>query len=86
MRVHSLFVLLIFPLLSGWGDGALDWPHSGPMPDQPAAVQTSPYVAIGEGTKSYRPVEPMPWGNVNRRVAPPQNKSPSDMPGMHDGH
>jgi hypothetical protein len=29
------------------------------------------YESITAGTKSYRPVEPMPWPDVNRRVAPP---------------
>jgi hypothetical protein len=29
------------------------------------------YESITAGTKSYRPVEPLPWPEVNRRVAPP---------------
>jgi hypothetical protein len=40
-------------------------------PDDPeAAVPPSQYGAVSSGTKSYRPVEPLPWGDVNRRVAP----------------
>lgn len=36
------------------------------------------YESVTAGTKSYRPVEPMPWGDVNRRVAPPvQGRAPA---------
>ncbi len=34
------------------------------------------YSPVISGTKSYRPVEPLPWGDINRRVMPPdQGKS-----------
>jgi hypothetical protein len=40
-------------------------------PDDPAApIHAYPYRSVTSGTKSYRPVEPLPWGGVNRRVAP----------------
>jgi hypothetical protein len=29
------------------------------------------------GTKAFRPVEPMPWGEVNRRVAPKPPQKPT---------
>lgn len=62
-------------LLALWGLGArgdsLAWPHAGPMPDDPVRIKPLRYAPIGEGNRSYRPVEPMPWGDVNRRVAPP---------------
>lgn len=35
-----------------------------------ASVPRAGYSPIGSGTKSYRPVEPLPWGDVNRRVMP----------------
>jgi hypothetical protein len=71
----------IFLLLGGWGDRYLDWPHAGPMPDQPVAVPLTHDNSIMSGTRSYRPVEPMPWGDVNRRVAPKeQGTSPADSP------
>jgi hypothetical protein len=46
-------------------------------PDDPGAPAPSAgYRPVTSGTKTYRPVEPLPWGNVNRRVAP-QPKQPS---------
>ncbi|KAB2914286.1 MAG: hypothetical protein F9K29_15005 [Hyphomicrobiaceae bacterium] len=40
-------------------------------PDQPgASVPEARYAPITGGTQSYRPVEPLPWGQVNRRVTP----------------
>jgi hypothetical protein len=39
--------------------------------DPQAPSPAAPYRSILSGTKSYRPVEPLPWGDVNRRVAPP---------------
>jgi hypothetical protein len=39
--------------------------------DPGAVVPPARYESITAGTKSYRPVEPLPWPDVNRRVAPP---------------
>jgi len=86
MRVRLLFLLAILPALSGWGDREPSWPYAGAMPDEPIAVPATRYVPLGAGVKSYRPVEPMPWGDVNQRVAPPQGGSPSKMPEKHEGH
>jgi hypothetical protein len=47
--------------------------------DPTAPVPASGYRSITSGTKSYRPVEPLPWGDVNRRVAPP-GALPTPMP------
>src|SRR5262245_428876 len=43
-------------------------------PDDPGAgVPADRYRPVFSGTKSYRPVEPLPWGDANRRVgAPPE--------------
>ncbi len=42
-------------------------------PDDPgASVKANRYSPVTSGTKSYRPVGPLPWGDVNRRVAPKQ--------------
>jgi len=30
------------------------------------------YSPVLSGTRSFRPVEPLPWGDVNRRVMPPE--------------
>jgi hypothetical protein len=49
-------------------------------PDDPKApVKSNRYSPVTSGTKSYRPVEPLPWGDVNRRVAPKQ--TPPDKQG-----
>jgi hypothetical protein len=40
-------------------------------PDDPGAPVPPPqYRPVISGTKSYRPVEPLPWGDINKRVAP----------------
>ena len=86
MRVRLLFLLVVLPLLSGWSDHEPGWPYAGALPDKPIAVPAAHYVPLGSGTKSYRPVEPMPWGEVNQRVAPREGKAPPDMPEKHEGH
>jgi hypothetical protein len=35
-----------------------------------SGVPPARYNSVISGTKSYRPVEPLPWGDVNRRVMP----------------
>jgi len=71
MRLRLWIIIAASPLLAGWGGPDLEWPHAGPVPDHPASGGPSNYRSITAGTKSYRPVEPLPWGDVNRRVAPP---------------
>jgi len=45
-------------------------------PDDPAApVPSARYQSVISDTKSYRPVEPLPWGDVNRRVAPKEGST-----------
>lgn len=102
MRSRSLAVLLrttilvaLSVLLTAWGKRTLEWPHSGPMPDEPVSTPPARYESIVTGTKSYGPVEPMPWGDINRRVAPPAAKEsgpsggpspPAPSPDTHKGH
>lgn len=92
-RTTILLALSVF--LTAWGNRALEWPNSGPMPDEPVSTPPARYESIVTGTKSYRPVEPMPWGDINRRVAPSAAKEsgPSDgpspsapSPDPHKGH
>jgi hypothetical protein len=46
-------------------------PAKAASPDDPqAAVPAERYLGVLKGTRSYRPVEPLPWGDVNRRVDP----------------
>ncbi len=85
MRVPRLALGLLL-LLGGWGDRDLEWPYAGPMPDQPVAIPYAHYGSVMSGTRSFRPVEPLPWGGVNRSVAPeaapPSRSQPmEDMPG-----
>ena len=70
LHLRLLIAIVLLPTLAGWSDRDPSWPHSGPMPDEAVHVPSAPYVPIGAGTNSYRPVEPMPWGAVNQRVAP----------------
>ena len=70
MHLRLLIAIVLLPALAGWSDRDPSWPYSGPMPDEAVHVPSVPYVPIGAGTNSYRPVEPMPWGAVNQRVAP----------------
>ncbi len=91
MRVPILALGLLL-LLGGWGDRDLDWPYAGPMPNQPVAVPYAHYGSVMSGTRSFRPVEPLPWGNVNRSVAPeeqstpPADSKPADGIHGHDHH
>ncbi len=75
MSVRLLISTMLLLLLAGWGERGLDWPHAGPMPDEAVAVPAWRYEPIGAGNRSYRPVEPMPWGDINKRVAPPVPES-----------
>ena len=76
MPLRVAFAIGLVLLLTGWRDREPPWPQSGPMPDEAVAVPASGYEPALAGTRSYRPVEPMPWGDVNRRVAPPPTKEP----------
>lgn len=50
-------------------------------PDDPGApVKANRYSPVTSGTKSYRPVEPLPWGDVNKRVAPKQTPKDKQVP------
>ena len=74
MRIRKIVVALVaLAALPGWGlrDREPEWPHAGPMPDTPVKVKPLRYDPITKGSQSYRPIAPMPWGDVNRRVAPP---------------
>ena len=51
----------------------------GASPDDPRArVKPNRYSSITSGTKSYRPVEPLPWGDVIRRVTPKKKDQPKE--------
>jgi hypothetical protein len=65
-------------LLAGFGETPPEWPVSGAMPDEAVSVPPLSYRSVSEGTRSYRPVAPLPWGDVNRRVAPPVAPEPTE--------
>lgn len=56
-------------------------------PDEPWAPSVN-YSSVTAGSKSYRPVQPLPWGDVNRRVAPvertPEGGSSQQTPQRQD--
>jgi hypothetical protein len=63
MPIRLLAVLQTLALMA--------FPAHSASPDAPAApVPSARYRSVISDTKSYRPVEPLPWGDVNRRVAP----------------
>jgi hypothetical protein len=65
MQVRLLFVISVIAL------ALTAVAARSATPDDPAArVRADRYRPVISGTKSYRPVEPLPWGDVNRRVAP----------------
>jgi hypothetical protein len=61
-------------------------------------VPPARYGPVLSGSQSFRPVEPLPWGDVNRRVMPPEAlksapeqgkadpKSKQEKRGPHDRH
>jgi hypothetical protein len=63
-----------------------------------AIVPPARYSPVLSGSHSYRPVEPLPWGDVNRRVMPPDAlrsvpeqrktdpKAKQEKRGPHDRH
>jgi hypothetical protein len=83
VRALLSIILAASPVLTGCG--SLPSPHAGPMPDDPARGGTSSYQSIVAGTKSYRPVEPLPWNDINRGVAPKGALPPKGEPGPKDG-
>ncbi|MFA5955982.1 hypothetical protein [Hyphomicrobium sp.] len=84
MIIRGFVAALLLPALAGWGDEP-PWPMKGPMPDRPVPVREQSYAPVGAGTKNYEPVEPMPWGDANRRVTPKQPDAKS-KPMDHDAH
>lgn len=65
--------LILILLTSGLSSPALARDPANPNEPVPSAA----YRPVIAGTKSFRPVEPMPWGDINRRVMPPDAKAPS---------
>ena len=63
MPIRLLAVLQTLALMA--------FPAHSASPDDPAVrVPSARYRSVISDAKSFRPVEPLPWGDVNRRVAP----------------
>ena len=76
MQTKRFIAAIALLTLAAWCDADPEWPASGAMPDEPGHASRFKYEAINAGTRSYRPVDPMPWGDVNRHVAPAAGTSP----------
>lgn len=50
------------------------------------AVPAARYRSLTAATKSYRPVDPLPWEELNRRVAPRSLSEPSGAPTARHKH
>jgi len=50
---------------------------AGDPADPHAVIPPTRYTPVLSGTQSFRPVEPLPWGDVNRRVMPKPDKPES---------
>ncbi|RUO98585.1 hypothetical protein [Hyphomicrobium sp.] len=83
--LNRLAIALLIPALAGWSDDPPPWPYSGPMPDRPVRTDNGQgYAPVNAGAKAFQPVDPAPWGDVNRRVAPAPSNG-KDVP-EHDMH
>lgn len=75
MLVRVIIASIVLTGTAAWGDRPPPWPVNGPMPDEPVRVPPSHYINVIRGTKIFVPIQPMPWGDVNKRVAPsPEGK------------
>jgi hypothetical protein len=76
MRAPSLLILSCLALAPGAATAL-----AGSPDDAEARVLVDRYRSVFSGTKSYRPVEPLPWADVNRRVgAPPDRQKREPVP------
>jgi hypothetical protein len=54
-----------------WRDRVLPYPYAGRDPLDPGSSSSRlNYQPITRGLESYRPIDPLPWGDVNKRVTP----------------
>jgi len=62
------------PMAHGlWLDRSL-YPYAFRDPANPRSEgRASAYDPVTSGARSYRPVDPLPWSDVNKRVSPPES-------------
>jgi len=69
-RYPSLVLAVLALLLALLISAPTASPVAAAADDPGAGVPAQRYLPVFQGSRSYRPVEPLPWGDVNRRVAP----------------
>lgn len=70
-------------VMAGLAETPPQWSVSGVMPDEAVKVAPQRYRSVTEGTRTFRPVAPLPWGDVNRRVAPAPAAPKEQEPHAH---
>lgn len=70
-------------VMAGFAETPPQWPVSGAMPDEAVNVAPQRYRSVTEGTRTFRPVAPLSWGDVNRRVSPPPAPPKEQEPHAH---
>ena len=86
-RPWTLLLLAVLPSTAE----AFDWPHgTRDLPrvigerdpsDPWTRVPRGGYQSVTAATKTYRPVAPLPWDELNRRVTPrPKQEAPAKQP------
>lgn len=61
-------------------DRTLSYPYGARDPSDPnEGVSASGYRPVTREIESYRPVDPLPWGDVNKRVTPIPKPSPQQQ-------
>ena len=64
-------------------DRTLPYPYGERDPSNPnVEAVTSGYRPVTHGLGSYRPVDPLPWGDVNKRVTPIPKPPPKQEKGQ----
>ena len=58
-------------MLAGCSEELTDLPSLSAA-DPAAPVPKTVYKPVTAGTENLKPVEPQPWGKVNKQVAPPE--------------
>lgn len=54
-----------------WRDRVLPYPYAARDPSDPGSASSHlSYQRITRGLGTYRPIDPLPWGDVNKRVTP----------------
>ncbi|MDX2288427.1 MAG: hypothetical protein NW217_06355 [Hyphomicrobiaceae bacterium] len=69
--VASSLPTVAIALDAEWPRHRLAYPYAERDPSLPRPSMRSSYHPITGDLRSYRPVDPLPWDEINRRVSPP---------------